>query len=338
MTTSPLDRLRSQPPPVERYNLLRWLHQNLFSTWYNSLLTIFVLGLVVALFLPVLRWIFTEARWEVIVVNFRLLMVGQYPADQTWRVWLCLQLLAANVGFSWGIWVRRHWLLGALLLVFPLILLLFPNISSSARWNVLSLDIIALAAFGLGRLGSRSLRRMAITLWVLYFPLVIVIIRGVDFGGEALPVVTTNLWGGLLLTFLLTIVGISLSFPLGILLALGRRSTLPAVRWVSVTYIEVVRGVPLVTILFMASTMVPLFFPSGTRPDPVLRAMIGITLFTAAYLAENVRGGLQAIPHGQFEAAHAIGLNGIPDHGIHHLTPGAAHRYSSHHGFVHSPV
>jgi len=311
MTASSLDHPRSQLPPVERYNLLRWLHQNLFSTWYNSLLTIFVLGLVLALFLPVLRWIFTEARWEVIVVNFRLLMVGQYPASQTWRVWLCLQLLAANVGITWGVWVRGRRLLGVFLLVFPLIFLLYPNISASGRWNLVSMDAIALAAYGLGRLGGRGMRRMAVTLWVLYFPLVIVIIRGVDFGGEALPVVTTNLWGGLLLTFLLTIVGISLSFPLGIMLALGRRSTLPAVRWVSVTYIEVVRGVPLVTILFMASTMVPLFFPTGTRPDPVLRAMIGITLFTAAYLAENVRGGLQAIPHGQFEAAHAIGLNGF---------------------------
>ena len=311
MTASSLDRPRSQPPPVERYNLLRWLRQNLLSTWYNSLLTFFVLGLVLALFLPVLRWIFTEARWEVIVVNFRLLMVGQYPASQTWRVWLCLQLLAANVGITWGVWVRGRRLLGVFLLVFPLIFLLYPNISASGRWNLVSMDAIALAAYGLGRLGGRGMRRMAVTLWVLYFPLVIVIIRGVDFGGEALPVVTTNLWGGLLLTFLLTIVGISLSFPLGIMLALGRRSTLPAVRWVSVTYIEVVRGVPLVTILFMASTMVPLFFPTGTRPDPVLRAMIGITLFTAAYLAENVRGGLQAIPHGQFEAAHAIGLNGF---------------------------
>jgi general L-amino acid transport system permease protein len=296
---------------VERYNLLGWLHRNLFSTWYNSLLTFLVLGLIIAVLLPFIRWVFTEARWEVVVVNFRLLMVGQYPADQTWRVWLCLQLLAANVGISWGVWVRGRRVLGATLLIFPLLFLLYPNISEAARWNLISLDVIALGAYAVGRLGSRSLRRMAATLWVLYFPLVIVIIRGIDTSGERLPVVTSNLWGGLLLTFLLTIVGISLSFPLGIMLALGRRSTLPAVRWVSVTYIEVVRGVPLVTILFMASTMVPLFFPTGTRPDPVLRAMIGITLFTAAYLAENVRGGLQAIPHGQFEAAHAIGLNGI---------------------------
>jgi len=106
------------------------------------------------------------------------------------------------------------------------------------------------------------------------------------------------------------VVGIVFSFPLGVLLALGRRSQLPVVRWISVAYIELIRGVPLITLLFMASTMVPLFLPSGTNIDRVLRAMVGITLFSAAYLAENVRGGLQAIPRGQYEAASALGLNG----------------------------
>jgi general L-amino acid transport system permease protein len=145
---------------------------------------------------------------------------------------------------------------------------------------------------------------------VLYFPLVLLIIRGVTRAGW-LPVVPSSLWGGLLLTFLLTVVGILVSFPLGVLLALGRRSTLPAVRWVCVAYIEVIRGVPLVTILFMAQTMVPLFLPGGVTIDRVVRAMVGITLFSAAYLAENVRGGLQAIPSGQYEAAYALGLGGF---------------------------
>jgi general L-amino acid transport system permease protein len=163
----------------------------------------------------------------------------------------------------------------------------------------------------LGRLKGSSLRQTAISLWAVYLILVIFIIRGVDFLGDWIPVVPTNLWGGLLLTFLLTVVGIVFSFPLGILLALGRRSHLPAIRWASIVYIEFIRGVPLVTILFMASTMVPLFFPVGMRPDPVLRAMVGITLFSAAYMAENVRGGLQAIPFGQYEASQALGLSGF---------------------------
>jgi len=109
----------------------------------------------------------------------------------------------------------------------------------------------------------------------------------------------------------LTVVGIVVSFPLGMLLAIGRRSRLPAIRWVSIAYIELIRGVPLVTILYMAHVMLPLFLPSGENIDKVVRAMVGIILFTAAYQAENIRGGLQAIPNGQFEAAHALGLNGF---------------------------
>jgi general L-amino acid transport system permease protein len=143
---------------------------------------------------------------------------------------------------------------------------------------------------------------------VIYFPLVIVLVSGFGGEGSVLPLVPTNLWGGLLLTLLLSVVGIVFSFPLGVLLALGRQSGLPAVRALSVTYIEVLRGVPLVTVLFMAQLMLPLFLP-GVTIDRVVRAMAGIVLFSAAYLAENVRGGLQAIPRGQYEAARALGLN-----------------------------
>jgi general L-amino acid transport system permease protein len=247
----------------------------------------------------------------VIQVNIRLLMAGQYPPGQLWRAWLCLHLLAAIVGLSWGIWVRTRPLVGVGLLLVPIALAVHPDIGPSARMHLLAMDAVALIAFGIGRLGGKSLQRTAISAWVLYFPLVILIIRGITSAEGPFPIVGTNLWGGLLLTFLLTVVGISASFPFGVLLALGRRSRLPAIRWSSIIYIEVFRGVPLVTILFMASTMVPLFLPSGMRPDRVLRAMIGITLFSAAYLAENVRGGLQAIPHGQYEASHALGLSGF---------------------------
>jgi len=132
------------------------------------------------------------------------------------------------------------------------------------------------------------------------------------FGGSrVLPAVETGLWGGLLLTFILALVGITASFPIGVLLALGRRSALPLVKILCTTFIEVVRGVPLVTILFMASILLPLFLPEQIRIDRVLRAMIGMTLFAAAYMAENVRGGLAAIPIGQYEAAKAVGLNGF---------------------------
>jgi general L-amino acid transport system permease protein len=125
-----------------------------------------------------------------------------------------------------------------------------------------------------------------------------------------LPPVAPGLWGGLLLTLLLAIVGNFGALPLGILLALGRRSKLPIIRYFSIGYIEIVRGVPLVTILYTAAILLPLFLPIDVRPDLVIRAMIGFILFEAAYQAENVRGGLQAIDRGQYEAAHALGLNG----------------------------
>jgi general L-amino acid transport system permease protein len=139
--------------------------------------------------------------------------------------------------------------------------------------------------------------------------LVFVLLQGV--GAPPLGLVPTNLWGGLLLTFLLAVGGILLSFPFGVLLALGRRSQLPVIRVLSTAYIEIIRGVPLVTLLFMAAIMLPLLLPGGVRPEQIFRALAGITLFSAAYVAENVRGGLQAIPEGQIEAANAIGLNAL---------------------------
>ena len=286
------------------------MYKNLFSTWYNTLLTILSLVLMYILLKPIVVWLLTQAEWEVIQVNIRLLMVWQYPQEQIWRIWLCLYILAAIGGLSWGVWVRGRWLAGVILLAVPLLLSLTIAFSTVAR-QFLIMDVVAVAAFAIGRYSGKKLVRLALISWFLYFPLVILIVRGFAFAEAWMPQVASTLWGGLLLTFMLTIVGISLSFPLGILLALGRRSSLPAVRWVSITYIEVIRGVPLVTILFMASVMVPLFMSGGTPPDRVLRAMLGITLFTSAYLAENVRGGLQAIPNGQYEAAHALGLNGF---------------------------
>jgi general L-amino acid transport system permease protein len=127
-------------------------------------------------------------------------------------------------------------------------------------------------------------------------------------GGLIQPVVDTPLWGGLFLTLLISIVGIVASFPIGIVLALGRRSQMPVVKALCVSFIELVRGVPLVTVLFMASVMLPLFFPPGWTIDKIMRALIGVSLFSGAYMAEVIRGGLQAIPKGQYEAADAMGL------------------------------
>jgi general L-amino acid transport system permease protein len=152
-------------------------------------------------------------------------------------------------------------------------------------------------------------RRALTFAWLLSLPVSFLLLNG--YAGTPFPSVSTNIWGGLLLTVLIAVVGIVLSFPLGVVLALGRRSQLPVVRILSTSYIELIRGVPLVTILFMADIILPLFLPGEWRLDRVARAMGGITLFSAAYVAENVRGGLQAIPSGQVEASQALGLNGF---------------------------
>ncbi len=298
------------PPPTERYTLVGWLKKNLFDGWLNSILTFVTAALIYVVFRPLLTWAFTSAEWEVIPRNLSLFMKGQYPADQLWRIWLCLYILGAVVGLSWGVWVRRFQPVSVVVFLIPVVLIVLP-FSTETRIHLAIIEVAALAGLALGRFQPQVVRRALITLWLLYFPVVILIIRGVTGDGGFLPSVPTNLWGGLLLSLLLAVVGIVFSFPIGVLMALGRQSKLPAIRTLSVLYIELIRGVPLITILFMAQVMVPLFLPADIKVDRVLRAMVGITLFAAAYLAENVRGGLQSIPKGQYEAAYALGLNGF---------------------------
>ncbi|MEK9720107.1 MAG: ABC transporter permease subunit, partial [Quisquiliibacterium sp.] len=148
-------------------------------------------------------------------------------------------------------------------------------------------------------------KKWLVGLWLVVIPAFLVLMRGGPFG---LALVTSDLWGGLPLTIMLAAFGIALAFPLSILIALGRRSDLPAIRSLCVLYVELIRGVPLISVLFMASFLFPLFMPVGKSPDVLVRVLAGITLFAAAYLAETVRGGLQAIPKGQVEAAQSLGM------------------------------
>lgn len=302
-------------PPVTVVGPWAWLRKNLFSTWYNVLLTLLGLWLLYLLLVPAIEWATTEARWGVIEANLTLFMIGLYPREEIWRVWLTIHLLAALMGLSWGVWKNpargfAFIALGAGL-AFILISLYF-------RWDVwiqwaLAVTIL-LAGYGIGQYLPRG-ERVAAVAWLLYFPVVFLLIAGSRLIPGLTPV-ASGLWGGLLLTLLLTVVGNFGALPLGILLALGRRSKLPIIRSFSIGYIELIRGVPLVTILYMASVILPYFLPIDVRPDNVVRAMIGFILFEAAYQAENVRGGLQAIDRGQYEAAHALGLNGAQTTGL----------------------
>lgn len=303
-----IDTVEMRPPPLV-VGPLAWLQKNLFSTWYNIALTLLASWLLYALLRPAIQWATTEARWGVIEANLTLFMIGQYPRDQIWRVWLTIYLFAAVIGLSWGVWknAARGFALIALGAgaAFILIALFF-------QWDVWSQWLIADAILLIFYLIGLYLPRgtlIATLSWLLYFPIVFLLIGG-SKSIAALPPVASNIWGGLLLTLLLTIVGNFGALPLGVLLALGRRSKLPVIRYFSIGYIELIRGVPLVTILYMAAILLPLFLPINVRPDHVIRAMIGFIMFEAAYQAENVRGGLQAIDRGQYEAAHALGLNG----------------------------
>ena len=296
------------PPLTERSTILGWLRKNLFYSWGSSILTILSSLIIFWAARGLLIWIFTVANWRVVTVNLRLILLGQYPIDQVWRVWILLYLLSFLAGNSLAIWARGARRASLIVAAIPVALAVLPFGTTQRLWLV-GLSIVGVLGWLLARGGGPALRRSVIIGWLLWLPILFFLLRGYTSGEGLLPIVTTNLWGGLLLTILLTIVGIVFSFPLGVMLALGRRSQLPIVRWFSIGYIELVRGVPLITILFMAQLMLPLFL--SFTPDRVLRAMAGIIMFSAAYLAENVRGGLQAIPKGQFEAAEALGLNGF---------------------------
>jgi general L-amino acid transport system permease protein len=242
----------------------------------------------------------------VITQNLRLFMVGPFPPDQAWRVWLCLVMVSLLFGLSAGIWRGTVQTLVTGLAAMFAVLAILPLGGGTRIWHVANLVAIV-GGFLLGY-GRSAWRRWVLVAWLISFVLAMILLQG-SRGNAWLPEIGSNLWGGLLLTFLLALVSIIASFPLGILLALGRRSRLPVVSFFSTVYIELVRGVPLVTILYKAQIMVPLFLPGQLRIANVVRVIVGMTLFTAAYLAENVRGGLQAIPSGQIEAAQALGLN-----------------------------
>ncbi len=293
--------VKSKTDPV------RWLRENLFSTPWNTMLSIVVVIVVGLFFKSLLEWSFTKARWAVIPANFRLLMVGPYPLEQLWRVWASLIAISLAAGFSWGTSTREQPLPRApfvLLAAIALLALVWQFGNPSGTLVPVACASLVGGVF-LGR-AIKTQNKFHYFLWTALF-FVCVALIGFNFGSGEVP---SSLWGGLLLTVLLSVVSIVASFPLGVLLAIGRRSKLPVVSGFCIFFIEVVRGVPLIAVLFMAQLFVPFFFPADfPQLDKVARAMIGMTLFSAAYMAENVRGGLQNVPTGQDEAARAIGLS-----------------------------
>ena len=309
MTTFPSDSL---PPPIAQVGPIAWIRKNLFSGWFNTLLTIVVGGTLLRTLIGFVGWAVAGAKWQVIPANLPLYFAGRYPANQYWRLWLIVGLMSLLFGLTWGIISRnvsrifnRPVLIGAGIIAVLAVLMPVPI---SYRLLLLLTEALVLGGAWIGRQAGRKIPKLANWLslaWVLLFFVSLWLMQG----GLGLTRVETNAWGGLMLTAFLAIVSIVLSFPFGVLLALGRQSNLPVVRWLSTIVIEVVRGVPLISLLFIGAYMFPLFLPGNIRPDLVTRAIVGLTIFTAAYLAETVRGGLQSIPRGQTEAANALGLS-----------------------------
>ncbi|MEL7036280.1 MAG: amino acid ABC transporter permease [Cyanobacteria bacterium J06592_8] len=298
--------------PVESVTPREWLQKNLFNTWYNTLLTFGIVGFLLWILSGFLTWARTEAKWDVIPANLPLFFAGRFPSDQYWRLWIVLTLIAVLAGLTWGILARNVPVLFSqnIIIVLTLACLLMTIIPAPIFYRILLIGLILLvvaAAWG-GKQVGQVKPELAKWLPFSWFILLIVTVWLIG-GGLGFKSVSSNLWGGLMLTLLMSIISILLCFPIGVILALGRQSNLPVIRFLSIAYIEVIRGLPLITILFMGQVLVPLFLPEGMRPDRILRAIVGLTMFSSAYLAENVRGGLQAIPIGQIEAARAVGLN-----------------------------
>jgi len=293
-------------PPSERIPVFRWLKENLFSSWLNVILTVLAVAVIVMVLFGLLKWAL-GARWEVIPANLKLLLVGTYPVEYLWRVWTTGYIIAFLLGFSSGSHGGLMRRVSTVVASVSILMAILPFPWGTRGW-LLGIAVAAAIGFSLGHLskGIRWCKRLEIAAWLLSFPISLVLLNGL---GGILPVIERRTTWGFLLNLIGAVVGIGLSFPIGVLLALGRRSELPAIRWVCTAYIEIIRGVPLISLLFMASIMLQLLLPANVRPDLLIRAMMTITAFSAAYMAENVRGGLQAIPRGQYEAASAVGLN-----------------------------
>jgi len=299
--------IRPPSPP----KLLVWLRRNLFNSWFNSVLTLLALGSIYFVGRAVIEWVFFTADWRPVADNPILYLVGQYPRDQIWRVGASLLLVSFLTGMSWGKWQGVMRTFAMLLAAGLAVLGIIPAGGQMGSLAVRLFFLINVPVIFLGfLLGSRKFvtGRWVLGGWLFSFLVIPFLLRGTG-EGSVLPTVETSLWGGLLVTLILAVGGILLSFPLGVLLALGRRSSLPVIKIFCIMFIEGIRGVPLITILFMSSIILALFLPPELRIDRLVRALIGMTIFSAAYTAENVRGGLQAVPAGQIEAAKAVGLN-----------------------------
>lgn len=309
------------PPPRLESGAIGWIHENLFSSWLNGALTVIAGVVTLAALWYGLQWVLLDAEWRVITELGGRFILGQYNTENAcpgqncfWRPQVATLFATMLLGMGWGLAGGGITRTLAILVAAALALLAFLPYSLEA----MGLDVRVLLLFNvpalllgwaLARYTPLGTGRWIAIVAVAAFLVSLVLIRGLP-GVSWLQPVSVNSWGGLMLNLILAIGGITLSLPIGIALALGRRSHLPVLKTLCVVFIEVFRGVPLITLLFMSRHLVPLAFPEGFPNNALLNAGIVITLFSSAYMAENIRGGLQALHPGQAEAARALGLPG----------------------------
>ncbi len=305
---------RPSPQPTSGFGF--WLRQNIFNSPLNSIISLLMIILISWSLFNLVTWIVAESDWQIVWNNQRLLAVFQYPSDLLWRPMTCIIIIMSLFGLNAGVSnegighiIRRafYWILGLIVIIAIVALVYWESVR--LYWVIAAL--LPIVFFFIGN-AIPQIAKFLSWGWVLLWFVCTFILVG--FGGghghestSPMRYVNPNLWGGMLLSFFLSITGIVLCFPIGIGLALGRESKLPIIRTICTGYIEILRGSPLVSWLFLASVMLPLAI--NATPAGIIRAQVAIILFAAAYMAENVRGGLQALPKGQGEAAHALGLS-----------------------------
>jgi general L-amino acid transport system permease protein len=297
-----------------------WIRKNLFRSYLDGLVTIVSSILAIWIITQVISFIFITGRWEIVQVNLKLLLVGRFPEEHLGLLAASVASLAFWVGITGGAFVKPGAQKRSLFQItraiaerFGLLFLLSAAIiflagTADALITGLQILLALIAGRVLSGIRTRSglLSAIPSLIWVVVWGLIPTTLIWLT-----LSVSTLETWGGFLINFYIAILSIILCFPLGVLLALGRRSSLPVVRFLATSYIELVRGAPLFVLLLLAGVALEFFIPPEIAPDVIFRAVTVFTLFTAAYLAEIIRGGLQSIPKGQTEAGKAIGLSTV---------------------------
>ena len=345
MTVATGDTGGGTKAPLIRFNAVRWCKENLFSSWYNTILTAIALYIVYIAVAQIWQWGIADAVWVAkdrrecfdinaegacwagVIAWFKNIIYGRYPASEIWRIDFAFLLLIVWMAPLWIPRVKFKTILGLTTVFFYPFLAaylfmggdkgLFTQITFSAAVLCLiintvhtvlgvtsdsSIGVAAIKLFGLGSKPEKTQRNMLL-LAVLIAYVVVYVLQSF----WTVQAVSWVKWGGLFLTLVIAGIGITTALPGGIILALGRRSKLPVIRVLSIALIELFRSVPLITVLFMATTMFPLFLPEGFNLNKLVQVIVAVCLFSACYMAETVRAGLQAIPKGQYEAAQAMG-------------------------------